>query len=83
MLRLRAASSVGVPHALFAPGSVLMLRKRKRNLVLFALIALGGLAAGGCARSPQDKEARFMSRGKEAMKKKPRRGNLWVDGERY
>jgi tetratricopeptide (TPR) repeat protein len=47
-----------------------MLRKRKSNLVLFALITVGELAAGGCTRSPQAKEARFISRGKEAMKKK-------------
>ena len=43
---------------------------KRRNLILLVLIALGGLGTIGCARSPQAKEARFMSRGKEAMKKK-------------
>ena len=45
-------------------------KMKSRNLILFAAIVLGGLGTAGCARSPQAKEARFMSRGKEAMEKK-------------
>lgn len=45
-------------------------RPKRHNLIQFALIVLGGFAIGGCARSPQAKEMRFMSRGLEAMKKK-------------
>ena len=47
-----------------------MPRKRKCNLFLFTLTVLAALSAGGCARSPQAREARFISRGKEAMKRK-------------
>ncbi len=44
--------------------------KRKCNPFLFALAALAALSVCACARSPQAKEERFISRGKEAMKKK-------------
>ncbi len=44
-------------------------KTKRRNLILFALIVLGGFGTTDCRRSPEAKEARFMSRGKEAMKK--------------
>jgi tetratricopeptide (TPR) repeat protein len=50
--------------------AVLFVRKHTSKLALCAVIALGGMAAGGCARSPQANEGRFLSRGLEAMKKK-------------
>jgi putative PEP-CTERM system TPR-repeat lipoprotein len=52
-----------------ATRSVRMVTRPGGKLVLFALIALGGLASS-CGRSPQAKEARFLSRGDAAMKKK-------------
>jgi tetratricopeptide (TPR) repeat protein len=47
-----------------------MLRKHKGKLALFALTALASLTAVGCRLSPQANEARFMSRGKYAIKNK-------------
>jgi hypothetical protein len=47
-----------------------MLEKLNRKVILSALIALVRLGTSDCARSPQAKEARFISRGKEAMSKK-------------
>jgi tetratricopeptide (TPR) repeat protein len=47
-----------------------MLKPRKRNLFLFAFSALCQLVGSSCAQSPLAREARFISRGKEAMKKK-------------
>jgi putative PEP-CTERM system TPR-repeat lipoprotein len=46
------------------------LKIKRSNLTLFALIVTGALATVGCARSPEAKEARFMSRGKDALKRK-------------
>ncbi len=46
------------------------LKIKRRYLTLFALIVTGALATVGCARSPEAKEARFMSRGKDALKRK-------------
>ncbi len=47
-----------------------MLEKINRKAVVSALLALVCLCVSNCARSPQAKEARFLSRGKEAMSRK-------------